>query len=58
MTTTTDPMARLAAAAVDMLAGMIDARLEYAAAHGFEPTDDEIAASIVASLRRMMEVSK
>lgn len=58
--TQSDPMGRLAAACADMLNGMIEARLEYAAAHGFTATDEEIAESIKASLRRMMaaEVAK
>ena len=58
MTTTTNPteaaFTRLADGLLDCIAGMVDARVEYAAEHGMTVTDDEIVASVKASLIRMM----
>jgi hypothetical protein len=42
----------------DLIFNMIDARRDHAAANGFTATDDEIAASIKASLIRMMGEAK
>lgn len=57
MTTTTTTateaaFANLANGLLDTIANMIDARVEYAAANGFEATDEEIIASVKASLLR------
>lgn len=51
---TTETVADLAEALLDTIAGMVNARVEYAAEHGMTVTDDEIVASVRASLIRMM----
>jgi hypothetical protein len=45
---------RTAAAFANMVNEMIEARRQYAADHDFTATDDEIAASVKASLIKMM----
>jgi hypothetical protein len=47
-------LGRLADGLLDTIAGMIAARDEYAAEHGLTVTDDEIVASVKASLVRMI----
>ena len=54
MTTNTTP----AHAFRTCIAQMADARREFAAAHGFTVTEDEVAAHVKASLVRMMAAAK
>jgi hypothetical protein len=56
--TTTNPtdaaFGRLAEGLLDAIAGMAEARYEYAVAHGMNVTDEEVIASVRASLLRML----
>jgi hypothetical protein len=52
--TTDQAFARLAEGLLDTIAGMVTARDEYAAERGMTVTDDEIVASVRASLVRMI----
>lgn len=57
MTSTTDTeqaFARLADGLLDCIANMVTAREECAAEQGVTVTDEEIIASVLASLKRMM----
>ena len=54
MTTNNTNTTATAAAFADMINEMINDRRNYAAANGFDATDDEIADHIKASLIRMM----
>lgn len=62
--TTTDrtdaAFARLADGLLDTIGRMVDARVEYAAAHNLSVTDDEIVTSVRDSLVRLLatEVSR
>lgn len=51
-TATEAAFARLASGLLDTIGEMIEARVQYAAANGFEVTDEEIIASVKASLLR------
>jgi hypothetical protein len=45
---------RLAEGLLDLIAGMAEARYEYATAHGMNVTDEEVITSVRASLLRML----
>jgi hypothetical protein len=47
--------ARMAEGLVECIEKMIEARIEYAEAHGFEATDEEIVASVTKSFARMIK---